>query len=66
MLLYISIFFLLKRRDDSYIDYTNLLLNSKLPNTLSKSEIETCFKKFKAGDLDAREQLIIHNIKLVI
>ena len=48
------------------MDYTNSLLNSKLPNTLSKSETEIYFKNFKAGDLNAREQLITHNIKLVI
>ena len=48
------------------MEYTNLFIGSKLPNTLSQKEMDTYFKNFKAGDLEAREKLIIHNIKLVI
>ena len=43
-----------------------LFSDIKLPKPLSKEELDELFLKYQQGDLDAREKLIIHNIKLVI
>ena len=49
------------------MNYEKLFTNSeKLPNGFSKSEIYDLFRKYKNGDLLARDSIISHNIKLVI
>lgn len=38
----------------------------KLPKPLSKEELTELFLKYRQGDLEAREKIIIHSIRLVI
>lgn len=45
---------------------SELFLIDNIPSILSKETIVELFKKFKDGDLNAREKLINHNIKLVV
>lgn len=45
---------------------TSNMFGGVLPKPLSKGEVYECFKKFKQGDLSAREQIIKCNIRLVI
>ena len=37
----------------------------KFPRALTKQEEEECFKKAKSGDMNARDKLIEHNLRLV-
>lgn len=47
--------------------YNNdLFLEMELPKKLNKKEIKEYFERYQNGDKQAREDLIIHNIKLVI
>lgn len=39
---------------------------SKLPKPLSKQEISELFEKIKNGDQQAREKIVLHNIRLVL
>lgn len=44
----------------------NLFIEADLPPVLNKKQINEYFKKYKEGDLEARNIIIIHNIKLVL
>jgi RNA polymerase sporulation-specific sigma factor len=46
--------------------YDLLFLSEELPKALTSEEMIEYFKKFQAGDLNAREEIITHNIRLVI
>lgn len=48
------------------MDSVGLFIDSKLPGALKKEEIYNYFGKMKLGDMTARDEIIIHNIKLVI
>jgi len=39
--------------------------NTVFPDPLSKEEEEICLKKMKSGDREARDKLILHNLRLV-
>lgn len=39
--------------------------NNVFPDPMSNKEEEECLKKMKAGDRDARDKLILHNLRLV-
>lgn len=39
--------------------------NSVFPDPMSNKEEEECLKKMKSGDKDARDKLILHNLRLV-
>ena len=39
--------------------------NNVFPDPMSNKEEEECLKKMKAGDKDARDKLILHNLRLV-
>jgi RNA polymerase sporulation-specific sigma factor len=39
--------------------------NNVFPDSMSNKEEEECLKKMKAGDKDARDKLILHNLRLV-
>lgn len=45
---------------------SNLFLNMKLPRNLNNSEIKEYFIKYSNGDKEARDALILHNLKLVL
>ncbi|MFV0249760.1 MAG: sigma-70 family RNA polymerase sigma factor [Bacilli bacterium] len=49
---------------DFYL-FTAAYSNNVFPNPLSKEEEEECVKKAKLGDLEARNKLIEHNLRLV-
>lgn len=40
--------------------------SSKIPKPLSKSELHSYLKQYKNGDSSAREEVIMHNIRLVL
>ncbi len=44
----------------------DLFIDTNLPKPLSKKEIYSYFEKMKQGDMKAREEIINHNIKLVL
>ena len=46
--------------------YCDLFIESELPEQLSKKELDNYFKKMQCGDIEAREEIITHNIRLVI
>lgn len=46
------------------VDYING--PDTLPPPLTKSEENSCLEKFEEGDKDAREKLIVHNLRLVV
>lgn len=46
--------------------FNELFIEKKLPQPLKKEELYNYFEKMKLGDMDAREKIIKHNIKLVI
>ncbi len=46
--------------------YNDLFVESKLPQPFSQKELYSYFEKMKAGDPTAREEIITHNIRLVI
>ncbi len=49
------------------MERTTAILQMELPSGLTKEEFESYYKKFHLeGDLEAREQLILHNTRLVI
>ena len=49
------------------MNYEELFIESnKLPKPLSKKELYSYLEQYKQGDLKAREQVIIHNIRLVL
>lgn len=41
------------------------LMESELPKPLSKQEVYTLFEKYHLGDLEARDKIVNHNIRLV-
>jgi len=43
-----------------------LLLETELPKPLEKEEIKYLFENYKTGDMEARDKIIVHNIKLVL
>ncbi len=49
---------------DMRVDYING--PDTLPPPLSKEEENVCLLKFEEGDKDAREELIVHNLRLVV
>lgn len=49
------------------MNYEELFIESnKLPEPLSKKELYSYLEQYKQGNLKAREQVIIHNIRLVL
>lgn len=46
--------------------YNNLFNESNVSKTLNKKQLTECFKKYNAGDMQAREKIIKHNIRLVL
>lgn len=49
------------------MNYEELFIElNRLPKPLSKKELYSYFEQYKQGDLKAREQIIIHNIRLVL
>lgn len=46
--------------------YSDLFIAEKLPPVLSDEELIDCFDKMKNGDMNAREKIIVNNIRLVI
>lgn len=56
--------FLKKLFKDFYL-LTAAYSNNVFPEPLSKEEEEECIKKAQAGDLEARNKLIEHNLRLV-
>ena len=56
--------FLKKLFKDFYL-FTAAYSNNVFPDPLSKEEEDECVKKAKLGDLDARNKLIEHNLRLV-
>ena len=49
------------------MDRNELFIDSgRLPNKLTKEELRELFIEYKNGSLEARQKIIIHNIKLVI
>ena len=48
------------------MSFDSLFVDSKLPQPFLKQELNDMFLKMENGDLTAREEIIRHNIKLVI
>ena len=48
------------------MSYDRYFIDLQLPEALDKEEIIECFCKMKNGDIEARQKLIVHNIRLVI
>lgn len=48
------------------MNYNDLFIYDKLPDPLSQEELYSYFEKMHFGDVDARELIIIHNIKIVL
>ena len=48
------------------MEICTLFVENELPNVLTDSEFEDNFRKFKSGDMEARNILINHNIRLVL
>lgn len=48
------------------MNYNDLFINTNLPKPLSNSLIYECFCEYKNGNYEAREKVILHNIRLVI
>jgi len=49
------------------MDFNELFLDvNNLPDSLSINELNDLFKKMSLGNIEAREKIINHNIKLVI
>lgn len=46
--------------------YEEIFITGKVPKALSKEEFEILFKQYKNGDESARQELIVHNLGLVI
>lgn len=44
----------------------NIFIESKLPNPLDEEETNKLFDLIKKGDLNARNKIVIHNIRLVL
>ena len=60
----ISEYFVNKSEIKNYVYYING--NDTLPPPLSKEEEDELFKRYEKGDQDARNKLIIHNLRLVV
>lgn len=48
------------------MEYDDIFIVSKAPKPLPKSELYDYLKKYSLGDVEAREKIIKHNIRLVI
>ena len=46
--------------------YNTLFIEEKLPIPLNKEELYNLFKEYKNGNSEAKDKIIIHNIKLVL
>ena len=57
-------YFVNKNEIKNYVYYING--NDTLPPPLSKEEEDELFKRYEKGDQDARNKLIIHNLRLVV
>lgn len=58
---------LVENLEGENMNYEELFIESnKLPKPLSKKELYSYLEQYKQGDLKAREQVIIHNIRLVL
>ena len=55
----------LKKIFDNFYLFSAAYSNNLFPDPLSKEEEEECVAKAKLGDLDARNKLIEHNLRLV-
>lgn len=47
-------------------DFTNIFIDNNLPKALSKEKQKELFIRYKNGDLEARDLLIEHNLRLVV
>ena len=43
-----------------------LFIDKNLPEPLENNELISCFMKMKEGSMEARDKIIVHNIKLVL
>jgi len=48
------------------MEYNDIFIESKLPKPLNKEELYECIIQAREGNLEARNKVVIHNIKLVI
>ena len=48
------------------MDYSDIFIGNKLPKPLEKEELFEYIKKANLGDLEARDKVIIHNMRLVL
>ncbi|MDD4719190.1 MAG: RNA polymerase sporulation sigma factor SigK [Bacilli bacterium] len=56
---------LIKKLFNDFYLFTAAYSNNVFPEPLSREEEEVCIEKTKEGDLDARNKLIEHNLRLV-
>lgn len=47
------------------MNYSELFVTNNLPDSLSNEELYECFKRYEAGDQEAKNKIIEHNIRLV-
>lgn len=55
----------LKKLFQNFSIFTAAYSNNVFPDPLSKEEEDACVEKAKMGDVDARNKLIEHNLRLV-
>ena len=48
------------------MDYNDVFIENKLPKPLKKEELYQCIRQARNGNLETRDKVIIHNIKLVL
>lgn len=48
------------------INISELFVDAHLPEPLTKQQIYELFKRYENGDVEARDTIIVHNIKLVL
>lgn len=48
------------------MDYSEIFIGSDLPKPLKQEEFLECIKKARSGDYEARDKVIMHNIRLVL
>ncbi len=46
--------------------YDNIFIDSELPKTLNEEEFLECVKQVRMGNLEARDKIILHNMRLVL
>lgn len=48
------------------MDYNALFIDLELPQPLDQKELLYYFEQYKSGDINARETIVVHNIRLVL